>query len=47
VGATLTEKILARAAGRSAVRPGEVVTCKVDLALLLDSGGARRHRARG
>jgi 3-isopropylmalate/(R)-2-methylmalate dehydratase large subunit len=42
VGATLTEKILARAAGRPAVRPGEVVTCRVDLALLLDSGGPRR-----
>jgi 3-isopropylmalate/(R)-2-methylmalate dehydratase large subunit len=42
MGATLTEKILARAAGRPAVRPGEVVTCKVDLALLLDSGGPRR-----
>jgi 3-isopropylmalate/(R)-2-methylmalate dehydratase large subunit len=42
MGATLTEKILARAAGRSAVRPGEVVTCRVDLALLLDSGGPRR-----
>jgi 3-isopropylmalate/(R)-2-methylmalate dehydratase large subunit len=42
VGATLTEKILARAAGLPAVRPGEVVTCRVDLALLLDSGGPRR-----
>lgn len=39
---TLTEKILARAAGRDAVRPGEIVTCRVDLALLLDSGGPRR-----
>jgi 3-isopropylmalate/(R)-2-methylmalate dehydratase large subunit len=28
---TLTEKILARAAGRDAVTPGEVVTCQVDL----------------
>ena len=28
---TLTEKILARAAGRDAVIPGEVVTCQVDL----------------
>lgn len=39
---TLTEKILARAAGRDTVRPGEIVTCRVDLALLLDSGGPRR-----
>ncbi len=40
--ATLTEKILARAAGKDEVRPGEIVTCRVDLALLLDSGGPRR-----
>ncbi len=40
--ATLTEKILARAAGKDVVRPGEIVTCQVDLALLLDSGGPRR-----
>ena len=39
---TLAEKILARAAGRAAVAPGEIVTCRVDLALLLDSGGPRR-----
>ncbi|MEZ5564520.1 MAG: aconitase/3-isopropylmalate dehydratase large subunit family protein [Gammaproteobacteria bacterium] len=39
---TLTEKILARASGRTAVQPGEILTCKVDLALLLDSGGPRR-----
>ncbi len=41
-GQTLTQKILARAAGRSDARPGAIVTCKVDLALLLDSGGPRR-----
>jgi 3-isopropylmalate/(R)-2-methylmalate dehydratase large subunit len=40
--ATLAQKIIARACGRDAVRPGEVVTCRVDLALLLDSGGPRR-----
>lgn len=40
--ATLVEKIIARAAGKTSVRPGEIVTCKVDLALLLDSGGPRR-----
>lgn len=39
---TLTEKILARAAGQPRVTPGEIVTCRVDLALLLDSGGPRR-----
>ena len=39
---TLVEKIIARAAGRSGVTPGEIVTCQVDLALLLDSGGPRR-----
>jgi len=39
---TLVEKILARAAGQSRVSPGEIVTCRVDLALLLDSGGPRR-----
>jgi 3-isopropylmalate/(R)-2-methylmalate dehydratase large subunit len=41
-GLTLVEKIIARASGKPAVRPGEIVTCKVDLALLLDSGGPRR-----
>jgi 3-isopropylmalate/(R)-2-methylmalate dehydratase large subunit len=39
---TLTEKLLARAAGRSGASPGEILTCRVDLALLLDSGGPRR-----
>jgi len=40
--ATLVEKIISRAAGRASVKPGEIVTCAVDLALLLDSGGPRR-----
>ena len=39
---TLAEKIIARAAGRESVRPGEIVTCKVDLAMMHDSGGPRR-----
>jgi 3-isopropylmalate/(R)-2-methylmalate dehydratase large subunit len=39
---TLSQKILARAAGQSTVAVGDIVTCKVDLALLLDSGGPRR-----
>lgn len=39
---TLAQKIIARAAGRSTVRPGEIVTAKVDLAMIHDSGGPRR-----
>lgn len=39
---TLVRKIIARASGQDSVRPGEIVTCQVDLALLLDSGGPRR-----
>src|SRR5262245_18294932 len=42
MGTTLAEKIVARAAGRSQVMPGEIVTCAVDLALIHDSGGPRR-----
>ncbi len=38
---TLAQKLVARAAGRP-VAPGEVVTCKVDLAMMHDSGGPRR-----
>ncbi|MEO0621257.1 MAG: 3-isopropylmalate dehydratase large subunit [Pseudomonadota bacterium] len=40
--ATLAEKIIARAAGRERVSPGEVVTARVDLAMIHDSGGPRR-----
>lgn len=39
---TLAEKIIAKAAGRDRVRAGEVVTARVDLAMLHDSGGPRR-----
>jgi 3-isopropylmalate/(R)-2-methylmalate dehydratase large subunit len=39
---TLAQKIIARAAGRDAVTPGEIVICKVDLAMMHDSGGPRR-----
>ncbi len=42
MGATLAEKIIARATGRDKVTPGEVVTCAVDLAMMHDSGGPRR-----
>ena len=39
---TLAQKLIARAAGKAAVSPGEIVTCKVDLAMMHDSGGPRR-----
>lgn len=39
---TLAEKIIARASGRNRVAPGEIVTCKVDLAMFHDSSGPRR-----
>src|SRR5579871_1268654 len=38
----LAEKLIARAAGRTDVAPGEIVTCAVDLAMMHDSGGPRR-----
>ena len=40
--ATLAQKLVARAAGRGAVKPGEIVTCAVDLAMFHDSSGPRR-----
>jgi len=42
MGQTLAQKLLARAAGRTSVVPGEIVTCRVDLAMMHDSGGPRR-----
>jgi 3-isopropylmalate/(R)-2-methylmalate dehydratase large subunit len=39
---TLAQKLVARAAGRKTVPPGEIVTCKVDLAMVHDSSGPRR-----
>lgn len=42
MGSTLVEKIVARACGREQVKPGELVTCRVDLAMIHDSGGPRR-----
>lgn len=39
---TLAEKLVARAAGRLSVAPGEIVTVKIDLAMIHDSGGPRR-----
>ena len=43
-GATLVEKIIARAAGLGTVRPGELVTARVDFAFAHDSSGPRRWR---
>ena len=39
---TLAQKLVARACGQPGVEPGEIVTCKVDLAMMHDSGGPRR-----
>ncbi len=39
---TLSEQIIARAAGVEEVEPGQIVTCQVDLAMMHDSGGPRR-----
>ncbi len=39
---TLAQKLVARAAGRAHVAPGEIVTCRVDLAMFHDSSGPRR-----
>ncbi len=39
---TLAQKLIARASGQASVTPGEIVTCKVDLAMMHDSGGPRR-----
>ena len=42
VAQTLAQKLIAKACGMSAVSPGEIVICKVDLAMMHDSGGPRR-----
>ncbi len=39
---SLAQKLVARAAGRDAVTVGDIVTCKVDLAMFHDSSGPRR-----
>lgn len=41
-GQTLAQKLIARASGRSHVTPGDIVTCRVDLAMSHDSSGPRR-----
>jgi 3-isopropylmalate/(R)-2-methylmalate dehydratase large subunit len=42
---TITEKILARASGEGEVHPGEIVTAKVDVAMMHDSLGALALKA--
>ena len=42
--ATLVEKIIARAAGKPSVQPGDVVVARVDFAFAHDSSGPRRWR---
>jgi 3-isopropylmalate/(R)-2-methylmalate dehydratase large subunit len=39
---TLAQKLIARASGRSHVAAGEIVSCRVDLAMFHDSSGPRR-----
>lgn len=39
---TLAQRIIARAAGLDSVQTGDFVTCKLDLAMIHDSGGPRR-----
>ena len=39
---TLAQKLIARAAGREVVAVGEIVNCRVDLAMFHDSSGPRR-----
>ena len=39
---SLAQKIIARAAGKASVGVGDIVTCKVDLAMFHDSSGPRR-----
>ena len=39
---SLAQKIIARAAGQASVRVGDIVTCRVDMAMFHDSSGPRR-----
>jgi 3-isopropylmalate/(R)-2-methylmalate dehydratase large subunit len=39
---TLAQKLIARASARSHVTPGDIVNCRVDLAMFHDSSGPRR-----
>jgi 3-isopropylmalate/(R)-2-methylmalate dehydratase large subunit len=40
---TLAQKLLAKACGQAAVQVGQIVTCRVDLAMVHDSSGPRRQ----
>ena len=40
--ASLAQRILASASNNASVTPGDIVTCRVDLAMIHDSGGPRR-----
>jgi 3-isopropylmalate/(R)-2-methylmalate dehydratase large subunit len=42
VAQTLAQKLIARAAGLASVTTGDIVTCKVDMAMFHDSSGPRR-----
>lgn len=46
MSATLAEKILARACGQASVRAGEILTARLDLLMMHDSGGPRRVAGR-
>ena len=39
---SLAQKLIARAAGQAHVAVGDIVTCRVDLAMFHDSSGPRR-----
>jgi 3-isopropylmalate/(R)-2-methylmalate dehydratase large subunit len=39
---SLAQKLIARASGRAGVKPGDIVTCRVDLAMFHDASGPRR-----
>lgn len=39
---TLAQKLVARASGRTGLAPGDIVNCRVDLAMFHDSSGPRR-----
>jgi 3-isopropylmalate/(R)-2-methylmalate dehydratase large subunit len=39
---TLAQKLIARASGQAMVAPGDIVNCRVDLAMFHDSSGPRR-----
>jgi 3-isopropylmalate/(R)-2-methylmalate dehydratase large subunit len=43
---TLAQKLVAKAAGKASATLGEIVTCKVDLAMVHDSSGPRRLKPR-